>query len=265
MEVFKYLKPASRFMRLLMLFPLLSCSQTVVYKSNDELTVSKFKLNFADSTYTYDEEYILKPGDDVGYHYESNGTFKKDNDTLTFISNMPGNDFLPEHMHELTLDEITKNKFSYIYPVIESVEAGYVKIYFDNIAEIDGYEAYALIDNKLQPLKIKSRLKLTGEKSIQTKNNQIPLFHYLLIERPLSKKLLIISSKDNITSESYLFDFDKIPYNSFHFFTRVYNNYYDFTGVKFKITPEGIQMIEQKNDLRYRSNSVIKNEFIKEK
>lgn len=116
-------------------------SQMNIYKGVNNKIEEKITLNFKDSTYAY-----LKNLDNdlYGNILTSNGKFKICGDTLILISKMPKNDLLPGHIHNLTISEINKNKFSYIFPTNEIVEKGYVKIYFDNIAKPENYKAYTL-------------------------------------------------------------------------------------------------------------------------
>lgn len=230
------------------------------YKSEDTRTNTHLKLNYKDSTYTYEEKYILKPGDDVGYEAESKGRFKMDKDTLIFYSEMPENSHLDFDTHRLTPEEISKNKFSYIYPINEKVNDNEVKIYFDNIAEIEDYKAFTISNNQLKPLKIIERRKMEEEKLIKTKNDNFFLFHYLIIEKSKNNQLLITGSRD----ESFLFDFNKIPYSTFHFFTRVYLGFADFTGLKFQKTDETLKRILDSNDKRYEFSDALNSNFIKQ-
>ena len=233
---------------------------TEIYESEDKRTNTHLKLNYKDSTYTYEEKYILKPGDDVGYEAESNGRFTMDKDTLTFYSDMPNNSYLNFDTHRLTPEEISKNKFSYIYPIDEKINDNQVKIYFDNIAEIEDYKAFTIIHNQLKPLKIIERHKMEEEKLIETKNDNFFLFHYLITEKPANNQLLITGSRD----ESFLFDFNKIPYSSFHFFTRVYGNFMDFTGIKFQKTDKILKRIIEVDDKRYEFSQALNSDFIKQ-
>lgn len=235
-------------------------SGTETYKSEDTRTNTHLKLNYKDSTYTYEEKYILKTGDDVGYEAESKGKFKIDKDTLIFYSDMPENSHLDFDTHRLTPEEISKNQFSYIYPIDEKVNDNQVKIYFDNIAEIEDYKAFTISNNQLKPLKIIERRKMEEEKLIKTKNDNFFLFHYLIIEKPKNNQLLITGSRD----ESFLFDFNKIPYRSFHFFTRVYGNFMDFTGIKFQKTNKTLKRIKDVDDKRYEFSQALNSDFIKQ-
>lgn len=235
-------------------------SKTETYKSRDPLTNTVMKLNYKDSTYIYQEKYIMKPGDDVGYESQSQGRFEMSNDTLIFHSEMPENAQLDFGIHELTDEEIAKNKFSYIYPIAEKVDDSQVKIYFDNIAEIEEYNAFTIIDHQLKPIKIVERKEIDEPKLIQTKNSNFFLFHYLIIEKPKNNQLLITGARD----ESFLFDFDKISYRSFHFYTRVYGNFMDLTGIKFKKTDKTLKRIQSTNDKRYQSSNALNLDFIKQ-
>ena len=238
-------------------------SKTETYKSNDKNTNTVIELNYKDSTYNYQENYIMKPGDDVGYHFSSKGKFKVDKDLFILFSYMPSNDLLANDIHNLTKDEILKNKFSYIYPVDEKTNGKEIKIYFDNIAEIDDYKAFTIINDQLSPLKIIERKHMEEQKTIKTKKDDIFLFHYIIVERPINNKLLITNSKTGPKSESFMFDLNKIPYDSFHFFTRIYWSYYDFTGVKFKRTSKGLKKISEPEDNRYSENYVLNSDFVK--
>lgn len=235
-------------------------SKSETYKSVDKSTKTEIKLNYKDSTYSYHENYIMKAGDDVGYESKSKGKFKMDKDTLIFYTDMPSNDMLDYNIHHLTNEEIAKNKFSYIYPIDEKVNSNQVKIYFDNIAEIDDYKAFTIIKNQLKPLQIIERKKLEQEKLIKTKNDNFFLFHYLIIEKPKNNQLLITGSR----SESFLFDFDKIPYSAFHFYTRVYWNCSDFTGLRFLKTDKSLKRIINPDDKRYEVRDALNSAFIKQ-
>lgn len=235
-------------------------SKTEVYKSIDQLTDTDIKLNYKDSTFSYQEKYILKPGDDVGYEAESTGRFKMDKDTLILYSDMPDNSHLEFDTHRLTPEEISKNKFSYIYPIDEPAKDHQVKIYFDNIADIEDYKAFTIINNQLKPLKILERRKMDQEKLIKTKNDNFFLFHYLIIEKPANNQLLITGAR----SESFRFDFNKIPYSTFHFFTRVYWNFSDFTGFKFYKTEKAMKRIISQNDKRREYSQALNSDFIKQ-
>lgn len=235
-------------------------SGSETYKSEDTRTNTHLKLNYKDSTYTYDEKYILKPGDDVTYESKSRGRFKMNKDTLIFYSDMPSNEFLNNSTINLTEEEIARNKFSYIYPINEKVNDNQVKIYFDNIAEIEDYKAFTIINNQLKPLKIIEKKVIENAKMIKTQNDNFFLFHYLIIEKPKNNQLLITGSRD----ESFLFDFNKIPYRSFHFFTRVYGNFMDFTGIKFQKTDKTLKRIKDVDDKRYEFSQALNSDFIKQ-
>ncbi|WDF45834.1 hypothetical protein PQ459_13100 [Chryseobacterium sp. KACC 21268] len=228
------------------------------YKSEDKRTITQLKLDYKDSTYAYQERYIMKPGDDVGYEAKSKGKFKMDQDTLILYSDMPSNESFTEI--DLTAEEIAKNKFSYIFPTNEKVNQNQVKIYFDNIAEIDEYKAFNIIDHQLKPLKITERKKMEEDGWIKTKNDDIILLHYLRIEKPANNQLLITGSR----GESFLFDFNKIPYSSFHFFTRAYWSFSDFTMLKFLKTDKTLKRIINPNDKRYESSGALNSDFIKQ-
>lgn len=233
-------------------------SKRETYKSVDKRTNTHLKLDYKDSTYTYQENYILKPGDDVGYEAQSKGRFKLDKDTLIFYSDMPSNESFTDI--DLTAEEIAKNKFSYIFPTNEKVNQNQVKIYFDNIAEIDEYKAFNIINNQLKPLKIIEKEVIENPKMIKTKNDNIFLFHYLIIEKPKNNQLLITGSR----GESFLFDFNKIPYSSFHFFTRAYWSFSDFTMLKFLKTGKTFKRIINQNDKRYEFSDALNSDFIKQ-
>lgn len=235
-------------------------SGSETYKSEDTRTNTSLKLNYKDSTYAYDEKYILKPGDDVTYESKSRGRFKMNKDTLIFYSDMPSNEFLNNSTINLTDEEIARNKFSYIYPINEKVNDNQVKIYFDNIAEIEDYKAFTIINNQLKPLIIIERKKIEETKLVKTQNDNFFLFHYLIIEKPANNQLLITGSRD----ESFLFDFNKIPYRSFHFFTRVYGNFLDFTGLKFQKTDKTLRRIKDVDDKRYEFSQALNSDFIKQ-
>lgn len=235
-------------------------SGSETYKSEDTRTNTHLKLNYKDSTYTYDEKYILKPGDDVTYESKSRGRFKMNKDTLIFYSDMPSNEFLNNSTINLTEEEIARNKFSYIYPINEKVNDNQMKIYFDNIAEIEDYKAFTIINNQLKPLIIIERKKIEEPKLVKTQNDNFFLFHYLIIEKPANNQLLITGSRD----ESFLFDFNKIHYRSFHFFTRVYGNFLDFTGLRFQKTDKTLRRIKDVDDKRYEFSQALNSDFIKQ-
>jgi hypothetical protein len=227
------------------------------YKSDDRTTNTQLKLDHKDSTYSYHEKYIMKPGDDVGYERESKGRFKIYKDTVILYSDMPPNENFKDIA--LTDEEIVNNKFSYIYPTGEKVKEQQVKIYFDNIAEIEDYKAFTIINNQLKSLKITERRKLEEEKLIKTKKDNFFLFNYLIIEKPVNNQLLITGSGN----ESFLFDFNKIPYQSFHFSTIVYGNFLDCTGLKFQKTDKHLKRIKNPNDKRYEFSQALNSNFIK--
>jgi len=232
-------------------------TKTEHYKSIDKNTITEIKLNYSDSTYTYSEKYLMKPGDDVGYNRESKGEFKLDKDTVIFYSEMPDNRYFRDL--NLTDEEILKNKFSYIYPIDEKLNDNQIKIYFDNIAEIEGYKAFSIINNQFKSLKIFERKKLEEPKLIETKNDNFFLFHYLIIEKPANNQLIITGER----GESFYFDLNKIPYSIFHFFTRVYGNYFDFTGLKFVKNGKGLKLIKSKTENRYHYNKALNSDFVK--
>lgn len=237
-----------------------SISGSETYKSEDTRTSTHLKLNYKDSTYTYEEKYILKPGDDVTYESKSRGRFKMNKDTLIFYSDMPSNEFLNNSTINLTEEEIARNNFSYLYPINEKVNDNQVKIYFENIAEIEDYKAFTIINNQLKPLKIIERKKIEDPKLVKTQKDNFFLFHYLIIEKHANNQLLITGSRD----ESFLFDFNKIPYRSFHFFTRVYGNFLDFTGLRFQKTDKTLRRIKNVDDKRYEFSQALNSDFIKQ-
>lgn len=233
-------------------------SKSETYKSEDTLTRTQLKFDYKDSTYNYQEYLILKPGYDLTYQRKSGGRFKTDNDTLILYSDLPSNEYFTDI--NLTDEEIAKYKFSYIYPIDEKINDSQVKIYFDNIAEIEDYKAFTIIKNQLKPLKIIERRKMEEEKLIKTQNDNFFLYHYLITEKPANNQLLITGSRD----ESFLFDFNKIPYRSFHFFTRVYGNFMDFTGIKFQKTDKILKRIIEVDDKRYEFSQALNSDFIKQ-
>lgn len=235
-------------------------SKSETYKSEDKRTDTNLKLDYQDSTYTYQEKYIMKPGDDVGYETKSKGRFKMNKDTLILYSDMPDNSQLDYDTHRLTPEEISKNKFSYIYPIDEKVNQNQVKIYFDNIADIEDYKAFTIINNQLKPLKITERKEMEESQLVTTKNGNFFLFHYLIIEKPANNQLLITG----VRSESFLFDFNKIPYSTFHFFTRVYWGFSDFTMLKFHKTDKTLKRIITPNDKRYEFSDALNSSFFKQ-
>lgn len=232
-------------------------SKTEHYKSSDKNTITEIKLNYADSTYTYSEEYLMKPGDDITYHIESKGQFKIDKDTLIFYSEMPDNKYFTNF--NLTDEEISKNKFSYIYPIDEKLNDNQVKIYFDNIAEIEDYKAFTITNHQFKSLKTFEKKELEEPKLIETKYDKFFLSHYLIIEKPANNQLIITDER----GESLYFDLTRIPYPTFHFFTRVYGNYIDFTGLKFIKNEKGLKLIKSGTDNRYRLNQALNSDFIK--
>lgn len=248
-------KIRTKFTRLVLLagiltLPLFSFSQELVFKSDP---TNELIFEFRDSSYTYQENYAPKAGEDLGYRRRSKGFFKFHKDTVTLFSEMPGNEFLPGHIHKLSATELQTNQFSYIYPIKEQVMPGYVKIYFDNIADPEKYLAYEVTASGLKAIPIQSFKKLEKDSVVRTENDDIRLFHYLIIKKPAGNKLLIMATEDHQLSKSYFFDLEKIPFSAFHFYTRVYSNYYDFTGLKFQISPKGMmKMVEEQSDLRYR-------------
>jgi hypothetical protein len=229
--------------------PLFSFSQELIFKSDP---TNELIFEFRDSSYTYRENYERKPGEDLGYHYKSKGYFKFHKDTVTLFSEMPGNEFLPGHIHKLSATELQANQFSYIYPIKEQVTPGYVKIYFDNIADPEKYLAYEVTASGLKAIPIQSFKKLEKDSIVHTDNDNIRLFHYLIIKKPAGNKLLIMATEDHQLSKSYFFDLEKVPFSTFHFYTRVYSNYYDLTGLKFIISSKlPMKMVKQQSDLRY--------------
>jgi hypothetical protein len=229
-------------------------SQKIVYKGNKGSVISdSFTLDFKDSTYVYRERSTSEG--DLRYDYLSQGKFIVDKDTLTLVSNMPNNKDLPWIVNNLTSSEIEKYKFSYIYPVNDNVKNGFIKIYFDNIANPQDYKVYTFEKDKLVSIKINSFVKLKNDSILKTEKSEIRLFHYIVVKKPKNNKLIIIPATDGNISESYFFDFDKIPYNSFHFYTRVYSSYYDFTGLKFIILKDSIKRFFE-NDNRYKHGEI---------
>lgn len=234
-------------------------TETEQYQSTDQDTQTILKLNYSDSTFIYHGQRNMKPGDDMLYETESKGKFKLDQDSLVLYSEMPDNSRLHSYIHALTDEEISKNKFSYIYPIEEKINDSQVKIYFDNIAEVEDYKAFTLDKNQLKPIKILEVKKLSEPVSINTKKDNFMLFHYLLIEKPSNNHLLITDNN----SKSFLFDFNKIPYPVFHFYTRVYANFVDLTGLKFHKKENSLILIRNEIDKRYASNQALNSEFIK--
>lgn len=98
------------------------------------------------------------------------------------------------------------------------------------------------------------------EKLIKTKNDNFFLFHYLIIEKPKNNQMLITGSR----SESFLFDLDKIPYPAFHFFTRVYWNFMDLTGIKFQKTDKTLKRIKTLDDKRYEFSEALNSDLVKQ-
>ncbi|MBE9600010.1 hypothetical protein [Pedobacter sp. MC2016-24] len=247
-------KSAHRFRQLtiwmgFLVFPMFSFSQHVIYKSDP---TNEFILIEQDSTYTYSEVYNPKANEDLGYRYYAKGRYKIHKDTVTLFSEMPENDLLPGFVHKLSPSELNTNKFSYIYPIKEYVQAGYLKIYFDNIAEPDKYQAFEVTDTGLKSIPIRAFKRLEKDSILYTEKDNIRLFHYIEIKKPENNKLLIMAIEDHHRSQSYFFDLEKIPFTSFHFYTRVYSTYYDFTGLKFLMTKQGLKKIKQIGDPRYR-------------
>ena len=212
------------FINLFILISINCFSQKIIFRGDEISKVNQsFTFDLNDSTYTYKQN--LTEGCER-FEYKSEGKFIIYKDTLMLISKMPENEFLPGHIHNLNSQEINKNKFSYIYPINDFVEKGFIKIYFDNLAKPDQYKAFTLNKNKLVPLKIIQIVKLENQTILKTDNGSITLLNYITIEKPKNNILIINSIADLNTSDSYLFNLNKIPFSSFHFYTRVYRTYY---------------------------------------
>lgn len=238
--------------------------QPETYKSETENTKAQLVLNPSDSTYSYDENSILKPGDDVTYHYESKGKFSQNKDEIILTSEMPSNQHLRSDIINLSDAEIRNNRFSYIYPLKESIPNQQIKIYFDNIAEIADYQAYTFLDQELKPLKIFERKELETPININTDQDHFFLFHYITVEKPAHHQLIITTDQLSSNSMSYLFDLSKIPSQVFHFYTRAYASYRDFTGLRFKKTKNILRKVNDANDQRYIDHGILRNEFVKD-
>ena len=117
------------------------------------------------------------------------------------------------------------------------------------------YTLKTLNKNKLVPLKIIQIVKLENQTILKTDNGSITLLNYITIEKPKNNILIINSIADLNTSDSYLFNLNKIPFSSFHFYTRVYRTYYDFTGLKFEISNSSIIRLT-KDDNRYKFEKI---------
>lgn len=107
------------------------------------------------------------------------------------------------------------------------------------------------------PLKTSPYVKFEKDSILKTEKNSINLFGYLKIEKPNNNLLVIDAKEDYNTSQTYLFDFNNISFNSFHFYTRVYKNYYDFTCLKFVISNNKLTLFT-KNDNRYEFGKISK-------
>ncbi|MFD2970221.1 hypothetical protein ACFS7Y_22710 [Sphingobacterium bambusae] len=224
---------------------------TVKYKSD---STNELTLDFKHLTYWYDEEYAPKPGEDVGYTYNSRGKFSIQNDTLTLLSAMPS---------EIDTQKgwTTNTEFLPLYATHEKLKENTVKIYFDNIAEPDYYLAYELTVRGFEKLTIEEVRSLESPKYLKAEKDTLLLFKYALVTKPKSNKLLIVD-KEN-PNNSYFFDLDKTPSSSFHFYTRAYWSYYDFTGLKFKMSSNSLQLIDEGRLNRYE-HSVINKVFEKQ-
>ena len=232
-------------------FAITSTAKTLKYKSDE---INELTLNLQDSTYTYKEIYNPKAGEDLGYENDSRGKFSIKNDTITFVSQIPS---------EI---DVTKNwnistEFLELFPTKEQNDKNFVKIYFDNIAEPQLYKAFEYKDGHFESLKIKEYKTLENIERIAAKNDSIPLIHYLLIEKPSNNKLLLLNGEND--GRSYYFDLDRIPFRSFHFYTRAYWGYYDFTGLKFVKNGAKLQLIEDNRLNRFRY-SILEKTFIQQ-
>ncbi|WP_104381106.1 hypothetical protein [Sphingobacterium sp. HMA12] len=220
-------------------------TQIVKYKSN---STNELVLNFRDHSYFYKETNLpLKAGEDVGYENQSRGTFAVKNDTLTFFSSMPS-------QIDVKMDWSTSTEFLSLYQTHEKIDANSVKIYFDNIAEPQYYQAFEFKNGGFEKLRVKACVTDGDFGSIETTKDRIPLHQYLVIEKPRSNKLLIIDSLQ--THESYFFDFDHILFRSFHFYTRAYWSYYDFTGLTFVRTNMNLKLIDKNKLGRYQHSAM---------
>ncbi|QIH34947.1 hypothetical protein [Sphingobacterium sp. DR205] len=217
----------------------------VKYKSD---SANELVLNFHDHSYFYKETNLpLKAGEDVGYEHQSRGTFAIRNDTLTFFSSMPS-------QVDVTTDWSTNTEFLPLYQTHEEIDANSVKIYFDNIAEPQYYQAFEFKNGGFEKLRVKNCV-IDGDFGwIEGTKDKIPLHQYLLIEKPQSNKLLIIDSLQ--AQKSYFFDFDHIPFRSFHFYTRAYWSYYDFTGLTFVRTDKKLKLIDKNRLGRYQHSAM---------
>lgn len=249
---------------LMMLLPMQINAQNESNLRKANLKIEKYKsdktnelvLNFQDSTYTYKERSILEEGDDFLYEKDSRGKFFLQNDTITFVSQMPSEIDINDNWSTVT-------EFLPIYQVKEQIDKDLVKIYFDNIAEPQYYSAYEYKNGKMYPLKIKEYKILDNNDWLIYENDATPLIHYLLIEKPCSNKLLLLNPINEEKNESFYFDLERITYQSFHFFTRAYWSYQDFTGLKFVISGNALKLIDDNRLNRYM-NSIIENAFIKQ-
>ncbi|CAM3706074.1 hypothetical protein [Sphingobacterium prati] len=236
---------------------------STVHFTDDDTGIVKYKsdstnelvLNFLDHSYFYKETNLpLKAGEDVGYENQSRGTFAIKNDTLTFFSSMPS-------QIDVKTDWSTNAEFLPLYQTHEKIDTSSVKIYFDNIAEPQYYQVFEFKNGEFEKLRVKT-CEIDGDfGAIETAKDKIPLHQYLVIEKPRSNKLLIIDSLQ--TQESYFFDFDHIPFRSFHFYTRSYWSYYDFTGLTFVRTDKKLKLIDKNRLGRYK-HSIINSIFLKQ-
>ncbi|GAA4181195.1 hypothetical protein [Sphingobacterium ginsenosidimutans] len=220
-------------------------AEIITYKSD---STNELVLNFRDHSYFYKETNLpLKAGEDVGYENQSRGSFVIKNDTLTFFSQMPS-------QIDVKTDWSTSTEFLPLYQTNEELDSNSVKIYVDNIAEPQYYRAFELAKGRVEKLAVKACVTDGDFGWIKTENDQIPLYQYLIIEKPKSNKLLIIDSMN--TAHSYYFDFDHIPFRSFHFFTRAYWSYYDFTGLTFVLADNRLKLTENNRLGRYLHSNI---------
>jgi hypothetical protein len=251
-----------------LLFSLASCQNNVQEKdmrhaTSENVEIVRYKsdptnelvLNFGDHSYLYKETNLpLKAGEDVGYENQSRGTFSLKNDTLTFFSQMPSE-------IDVKTNWSTSTEFLPLYLTSEKIDSNSIKIYFDNIAEPEYYQAFELNHEKAKRLAVNACESDGHFGFIKTENDNIPLYKYLIIERPKSNKLIIVDSLE--TQNSFFFDLDHIPSRSFHFYTRAYWSYYDFTGLTFVQTKNKLKLIERNRLGRYQ-HSTINLEFRKQ-
>ena len=248
---------------------LFSCKSTepkTIYRENElkfiDPKIVKYKsdetndliLNFNNLTYSYKEKYSPKAGEDVGYENDSRGSFSIKNDTITFLSDMPSKIDVNVNWH-------TNTEFLQLYPTNEQIEGNTVKIYFDNIAEPKYYSAFEFKNGEFEQLKIKEIKFGENLGTIKTERETISLSQYLLIEKPESNKLVIVDNKNK--SNSYFFDLDKFSFRSFHFYTRAYWSYYDFTGLKFANSNDSIKLTDDNRLNRYE-HSIIRKVFLRQ-